>query len=547
MRVIGQASVPRVPPPCPFCGQPLPDGAARCAQCKMPLDERTRSSLERLMGPWFVFEPGKPSAPGVSWAKFLSLVEKGKVAPTTVIRGPATGGWWKLAQDTPAVALRLGLCWSCHAPQPPDHRLRRCAACQAPLHAPLDWPPSEGEFAPARPEPEEPEEAATQAESPLAPEPDFAAELAAAPDDVPLELSRTIPPSRTPAGGAPPGPGRGSMGKLLRTAVAVLLLAGLSVAVLLGVAHLMGPSDNPSAALPSLNPPAPLPSPRANPATPEPVEAAAPSPGPPRHMPGDLFPDVPYSEPGQPARPAGGTRPAPAPPVTPTSPSDSEHFARVRELAAKQMLLARQAEQTGDLAAAQGLLIAIINNKDPREIPEGAMEALRAVQDTIRARTPGAGSAPALAPEELAKQKDSALAIYKGAKALADNGSDQTAQIMLVQMFRTHVAAAWPEGSQEMLRQVQERLRASASAPGEPSDADLDRQREQAAKLFQQAQNLMTQGNLLAAQEPLMKILNNFHRKAWPDGAEAALKKINDEFGRNPSSAPEFFRVRPKE
>ncbi len=99
--------------PCPYCGTLLRRAAEQCTRCRLPQDETTRKRVQGLTGQWFLYDSNNPSGPGVGWAKFRRLVGQGKVLKTSVVRGPATGGLWRFAYQTPGIAGRLGICHNC--------------------------------------------------------------------------------------------------------------------------------------------------------------------------------------------------------------------------------------------------------------------------------------------------------------------------------------------------------------------------------------------------------------------------------------------------
>ena len=82
---------------CPFCGIVNEATAKTCRQCGMENTQATRQATRSKMGPWFVWQSRNPSAPGMSWATLMSLVEKGRVTTRSVVRGPTTGQLWRYA------------------------------------------------------------------------------------------------------------------------------------------------------------------------------------------------------------------------------------------------------------------------------------------------------------------------------------------------------------------------------------------------------------------------------------------------------------------
>jgi hypothetical protein len=65
------------------------------------------------------------------------MVQKGRVRPETIVRGPTTRQFWMRADRTPGVSVLLGVCHACAAPVRADQAA--CASCNAELHvAPTD-------------------------------------------------------------------------------------------------------------------------------------------------------------------------------------------------------------------------------------------------------------------------------------------------------------------------------------------------------------------------------------------------------------------------
>ena len=85
----------------------------QCSNCKLPQDFNTRRKIKALTGPWFLYDRNNPSVPGVNWEKFSRMIDAGKIGPTSVVRGPTTGGLWRYAAAAQAVATRMGLCHAC--------------------------------------------------------------------------------------------------------------------------------------------------------------------------------------------------------------------------------------------------------------------------------------------------------------------------------------------------------------------------------------------------------------------------------------------------
>jgi hypothetical protein len=81
------------------------------------------------MGPWFIRDLAHPFRPGCSFETLRDLIRRGRIAPETVIRGPATHQFWTFAGRAPAVANLLGNCHNCRGPASPEEFA--CRACGA--------------------------------------------------------------------------------------------------------------------------------------------------------------------------------------------------------------------------------------------------------------------------------------------------------------------------------------------------------------------------------------------------------------------------------
>ena len=435
------AVLPRRPAqPCPFCGKRLQGTPSRCPHCRMLLDEKTRRAAHRQTGPWFLLDARHPTAPGVSWRRFLALIEKGRVTRDSVVRGPSTHGLWRLAQDTPTVATRLGLCWFCHSPLPPDRAGNECPRCQAVLNAPED-PSASGRRAPPAPPPTD------------------------APDAGDAPALEALVEAGATGNGPPPrpeeGPAYGPRGPLV--ALAVLLVLGAAGAA--AIWAFLRYEDVPSA-------------PAGSPRTAPPVVGARdparrfprPAPLPPGSPPGDLWPEVgeydgPIDEPaGSPpatAPAASAARPAPAAPASrPADALDPDELARQRRTAGILMASVRRLRAAGQLMAAQAALVRMLNTHHRSAWPAGAVAVLREIQQAIRTST----SRPArIDPDELARQRAAAARLFARATRLMDRGDYLGAQKPLLSILNDHHPRAWPDGALEAFRKIQEAFRATPS------------------------------------------------------------------------------------
>jgi len=430
---------------CPFCGQRVALSAQRCDQCKLPLDDQTRRSLERLMGPWFVLDPGNPSAPGVTWKKFCALIGRGRITPTSIVRGPATRGLWRLAEDTPSVATRLGLCWSCHAGAT-EPGAARCAHCGAALEGALDWPGQTDADADA--------------------------------DDGAGDPSDSIADLVLAGSGQAARPmGNGAAGAYRRrrspvvTFFALIVLSGLCGGMAYTVFHMFDEFR--------------LADGLTDPATPHTIHgggshngtAAPDGASPPAHpgaVSGELFPGVPHESGlprpvAPPTRPAirtrtkpARTRPAAEPAKTPatratTAPAAAD-LAKQRQLTAALFAQSQAAKAKGDLMAAQVILVKMLNRHDRRAWPTGAVEMLEDLQRTIRA----ADAAPSAL--ELRRQADAAKALFDRASGLIDRNEYLAAQGVLLKILNTYHPKAWPAGAMPAFRKVQKALGAGSTS-----------------------------------------------------------------------------------
>ena len=118
---------------------------------------------------------------------------------------------------------------------------------------------------------------------------------------------------------------------------------------------------------------------------------------------------------------------------------------------------------------------------------------------------------------------------------------------MLVRMLNSYHGSAWPAGAVERLGEIQRQIRSGAGSADGPVPAELARQRRSAEKLFARARALMDRGDLLAAQKPLLEILNAHHPRTWPAGALPAFQQIQKAFAKSPASAPSFFDIKARD
>ena len=98
---------------CPFCGVIRADPQQPCARCTMEDTGATRTATRQRIGPWFVLQARNPSAPGMKFTTLLQLVKKGHVTPRSIVRGPTSQQLWTFAAKLRGLAREFGLCWHC--------------------------------------------------------------------------------------------------------------------------------------------------------------------------------------------------------------------------------------------------------------------------------------------------------------------------------------------------------------------------------------------------------------------------------------------------
>ncbi len=100
--------------PCASCAQLNTRVAEHCAHCGQNLGQDMLQKMAKHSGTWFVFDTVRPF-PGVSLERMLSLIKRGALKATSIVRGPTTYYQWRFAIETPLIARLLGHCWNCHA------------------------------------------------------------------------------------------------------------------------------------------------------------------------------------------------------------------------------------------------------------------------------------------------------------------------------------------------------------------------------------------------------------------------------------------------
>ena len=121
---------------CPFCGG-LSDGVhAICGKCTMENSAAARKATKQRIGPWYVLQSRNPAAPGMKFETLLSFVRKGRIKPTSIVRGPTTHQLWRFAAHVKGLSREFGVCHSCGGAIETDANL--CGHCNRLQEPPLN-------------------------------------------------------------------------------------------------------------------------------------------------------------------------------------------------------------------------------------------------------------------------------------------------------------------------------------------------------------------------------------------------------------------------
>lgn len=98
---------------CPFCGtiRETPDG--KCPRCTLEDAPAVRQAIKARIGPWQVFQPRNPTAPGMRFPTLLAYVQKGQVTARSIVRGPTTHQLWRFAARIKGLSREFGVCYGC--------------------------------------------------------------------------------------------------------------------------------------------------------------------------------------------------------------------------------------------------------------------------------------------------------------------------------------------------------------------------------------------------------------------------------------------------
>ncbi len=114
--------------PCVYCGQLIERDADRCPHCRTSFSVAVRKASREVLGPWYYLDPRNPSGRGVTLETLLKMIEKGRLKPDSIVRGPTTHQDWLFAAETPRLAKYLGMCPHCFAEAKPEDTY--CTHCQ---------------------------------------------------------------------------------------------------------------------------------------------------------------------------------------------------------------------------------------------------------------------------------------------------------------------------------------------------------------------------------------------------------------------------------
>jgi hypothetical protein len=205
-------------------------------------------------------------------------------------------------------------------------------------------------------------------------------------------------------------------------------------------------------------------------------------------------------------------------------------------------------------AISVGLVFLMARNNDPPAKLSGACLRKPQSRTSDREQSPAQASTkendePAASLVEFERQqarRQKAADTYALAQRALERNDLRQAEKILVDLLNGAERCYWPDGAEAALKQVQARIAATTGAGNEPSSETLARQREDALRLFKLAKAREADGELMAAQELLLQMLNNHHANTWPAGAKEALYRIQKKIqsaSAATTSAPAFFGI----
>jgi len=113
---------------CPVCGE-TQNETSKCKACDNSLDSEGLLFSEAGIGPWWIRDCDHPFLPGMTYDHLAEMANIGTIERHTIIRGPTTRQFWKVARKVPGIAHLLGRCHSCGEHVEPQARM--CEACDA--------------------------------------------------------------------------------------------------------------------------------------------------------------------------------------------------------------------------------------------------------------------------------------------------------------------------------------------------------------------------------------------------------------------------------
>ena len=115
---------------CPYCGHVQTHPTDRCRACGGFFDPLSVKVTHQMMGPWYIRDRHMPFRPGANYDVMLKQIERGRIKPNTIVRGPTTRQLWSLARHVPGMAHKLGYCHAC-GKDGVDSQDDNCAGCGA--------------------------------------------------------------------------------------------------------------------------------------------------------------------------------------------------------------------------------------------------------------------------------------------------------------------------------------------------------------------------------------------------------------------------------
>ncbi|MBI1371129.1 MAG: hypothetical protein GC162_21065 [Planctomycetes bacterium] len=122
---------------CPYCGHVNPGPAERCTGCGGFFDPLSRKVTQQHMGPWFIRDSDNPFRPGCTYEVLVKQIQRGKVTPNTILRGPTTKQFWSVARNVPGIANLLGFCHNC-GERFDGQNVKSCPNCHSHFPMPND-------------------------------------------------------------------------------------------------------------------------------------------------------------------------------------------------------------------------------------------------------------------------------------------------------------------------------------------------------------------------------------------------------------------------